>query len=187
MHCKRPHKKCRPATRKKKKSAFRHDTKSASPRGIRAANLVICQKTGKHSRQVTADWQIPAWGWKGNKSPALQVFLLCFRKLIPQWYEVMGVQGSPKHHEEKDGRQGRGVEYTTVCLLPFHGSILWLLLVWEFSLGWKNTVLRSYSGLLTDQGPFFLGGLVAHGVSVFQTIDIKTGRGCRKLFFLILS
>lgn len=114
MHCKRPHKKCRPATRKKKKSAFRHDTKSASPRGIRAANLVICQKTGKHSRQVTADWQIPAWGWKGNKSPALQVFLLCFRKLIPQWYEVMGVQGSPKHHEEKDGRQGRGVEYTSV-------------------------------------------------------------------------
>lgn len=67
---------------------------------------------------------------------------------------------------------------------PFFGYYWFENSVWD---GRTQTVLWPYSGLLTDQEHFFLGGLDAHGVFVFQKIDIKTRRGCRRKFFLILS
>lgn len=35
-------------------------------------------------------------------------------------------------------RQRVGIPHNVWAFFPFHGSILWLLLLWEFILGWKN-------------------------------------------------
>lgn len=44
MHCKRPHEKCKPAP--KENQLFQAGQQTSPPRGVRAANLIICQKTG---------------------------------------------------------------------------------------------------------------------------------------------